>query len=84
MWDHNIPTETVRLNTPWAEEGKGVVYQSQPLSPIMFEDIFGNKVIVSGTQPLSQKIDLINQLEYVGTPIDDVTNPWSLEWCENN
>jgi hypothetical protein len=84
MWNHNNPTETVTLNTPWVNEDEGIVYQGQPLSPIKFEDIFGNKVIVRGKQPVSQKIDLITQLEYVGTPIEDVVNPWSLEWCESN
>jgi hypothetical protein len=83
-WNHNNPTENVRLDIPWAPERTGIVYKGEPYSSIRFEDIFGNKVIVRGDQTIDEKIHIINRLEYIGLPRDKQINPWSAEWCEKN
>lgn len=83
-WDHNKPTENVTLNTPWVKGDRGIVYKDQLFSPLRFEDIFGNQVIVRGEQTVAEKINLVNQFEYAGPPVEDAINPWSIEWCTRN
>lgn len=84
MWDHNNFTENVSLNTIWSKTNEGLVYKNQPFSPIRFEDIYGNQVIIRGDLPVSEKISLINKLEYYGPQMKDFMNPWSAEWCSKN
>ena len=83
-WDHTSPTETIALSSPWAKTGSGLAYKDQSLSPLRFEDLYGNQVIVRGNLTIPEKVNLVNQFEYIGSSPENMINPWSSEWCARN
>lgn len=84
VWDRRLPTEEIHLDSPWAKEGKGVVYDGDDFSPIKFLDIFSNEIVVDGWLSTAEKVKLINQLEYIGPSAEELVNPWSVEWCDHH
>lgn len=84
IWDRQRSVEEIKLDFLWVEEGMGVKYKGEDNSSIKFTDIFGNEVVVSGSQSTDEKIRLINQLEYIGPSDIERINPWSAEWCNHH
>ncbi len=84
VWNRQNPIDNIELDFHWVQSGSGMIYQGEKSSPIKFVDIFGNEVVVSGTLSVGDKIELINQLEYLGSANEDFVNPWSPEWCESH
>ena len=75
-WDHREPTTEVEIDTQWAANGRAVYYIIEDYAHIRFEDRFGIPVQVGSRLPITEMVQLINQLEYVGPPSDAVGDPW--------
>jgi hypothetical protein len=80
-WDHRKPTTEVKLDTLWALDSTAVYYTSDDYIRLKFQDQFGIPVQVSSSLPITELVQLINQLEYIGPPPETVTNPWDYSSC---
>lgn len=82
LWNREMPVETIDLDSSWVKDGTATTYQGDPFSPVKFNDRWGNEVVIDGWLTIADKIKVVNSLEYIGPPAEDVINPWSVEWCE--
>ncbi len=80
-WDHRKPTIEVKLDTLLAQNGLAVYYKSDNYLQLRFQDRFGIPVQISSRLPITEVVWLINRLEYVGPPPEEVTNPWEYSKC---
>lgn len=80
-WDHRKPTTEVKLDTSWALDGTAVYYTNDNYISLMFQDRFGIPVQVGSRLSITEVVQLINQLEYIGPPPETVTNPWDYSKC---
>lgn len=77
--DARVPTKKVELDNPWFKGDTARYNEHQVLT---FEDKFGIPIQVrTGSLPLTETLRLVNELEYVGPPVETVTNPWDWSKC---
>ena len=77
VWDWNKETIIVPLNTNLAPDGSAAFYRTSDASvALMFEDQFGIQVQVWSDFAITETIELVNQLEYIGPSPDTITDPW--------
>ena len=75
-WDHRKSTTNVTIDTPWAMNGVAVYYTAEDYTRLRFEDRFGIPVQVSSRLTITEVVQLVGQLEYMGPLPETVTNPW--------
>lgn len=75
-WDHRKPTTEVQVDTPWAMDGEAVYYVIEDYTRLRFEDGFGTPIQIGSRLPITEIVQLITQLEYIGPPQETVTDPW--------
>ena len=81
-WDSTRDAVTVALNTEWSKDGKArYYYLSEGVVHMRFEDRFGIPVQIISDLPVEEVISLVNRLEYVGPPPEEVTDPWDPGKC---
>lgn len=81
VWDWNQNTTEVLLDTTIAKKKRAVFYnRTDGSTALMFEDQFGIRVQVWSSYPITQTLEIVQQLEYIGPPSDTVSNPWD---CRN-
>jgi hypothetical protein len=83
-WDHNEPTKEVRLDTPWSMDGTAMYYTNDGHIHLKFKDQFGIPVQVTSCSSITEVVQWINQLEYVGPLAETVTNPWDTSRCNRH
>jgi hypothetical protein len=77
VWDWTQETTLVPLNTNLAPDGSADFYPTSDASvALMFEDQFGIQVQVWSEFAITETIELVNQLEYIGPSPDTITDPW--------
>lgn len=75
-WDNREPTTEVELNTLWGTDDTAAYYIVDGYVHLRFEDRFGFPVQVLSNIPITEVVQLVNQLEYIGPPPESVSNPW--------
>jgi hypothetical protein len=81
VWDWSQDTTEVPLDTTIAKEKRAVFYaRTDGSTALMFEDQFGIQVQVRSRYPITETLEIVQQLEYIGPPSDMVSNPWD---CRN-
>ena len=79
-WNESRITTMIKLDTTWAESKNAEYYETEGYIKLRFEDVFGFPVQIGSGLPISDVVDLVNHLEYIGPPPYDVSNPWK---CDN-
>lgn len=81
-WDASEEVARAQIDTKWSKDGYVAYYMlSDRTTHMRFEDIFGIPVQIVSNLAITEIIPLINQLEYVGPPQEEVTNPWDSAKC---
>lgn len=76
LYGEQIWTE-IDLQLDYADTETAEYRQRNPQGVyVIFRDVFGFWIYIDSQLPLTETLFLVNQLEYVGPPPDDVTNPW--------
>lgn len=77
VWDRKQKTTEVSLTTRWAVDGKAVFYHGANDSVAMkFDDPVGIPVQVWSDLSVIESVKLVDELEYVGPPLESRTDPW--------
>jgi hypothetical protein len=77
VWDWNKETIRVPVNTNLVPDGNATFYYRSDASvALRFEDQFGIQVQVWSDFAITETIELVNQLEYIGPSPDTIIDPW--------
>jgi hypothetical protein len=80
-WNRNEPRHTIEFQTQWAMVQEAEYYVSGDYVKLRFTGAFDIPVQIGTTLPLTQALELISLLVYVGPPSETVTNPWDVSQC---
>ena len=83
-WNHRENLTDAKLDSLWAMDGVATYYKSGDFIRLTFRDRFGIPVQISSRLPITEVIQWINQIEYIGPPPERVTNPWDISKCDNH
>jgi hypothetical protein len=80
MWSPGLSYTEMSFESPWSSTGTLAYYtettENGTYTPYYFVDMQGYPVVIGGQLPFTETLELIENLEYVGPPLETLNDPW--------